>query len=84
MLIVQDDRHFVANRLANSPAGLLDPAAPLLTLRGFCPQCGAASLELRDDLSLREFRISGLCQSCQDAIFDGGPREIPVDPATFS
>jgi len=25
--------------------------------------------EFRDDLSRREYRISGLCQSCQDAIF---------------
>ncbi len=27
------------------------------------------SLEFRDDLSKREFTISGMCQTCQDQIF---------------
>lgn len=28
-------------------------------------------LNFRDELSRREYEISGLCQSCQDAVFDG-------------
>lgn len=27
------------------------------------------NLELRDELSEREYRISGLCQTCQDIVF---------------
>ncbi len=86
MLIEQQDRHEVANRLKNSPAGRLDPAAPLLALKGYCPGCGGEATEVRDELSLREFLISGLCQSCQDAVFgfDGEAMEVPTDPDLFA
>lgn len=32
--------------------------------------CGRRAAEFRDDASRREFAISGLCQHCQDIIFD--------------
>jgi hypothetical protein len=76
----------VANRLQNSPVGALDPAAPLLSLRGFCPTCGDGVTELRDELSFREYRISGMCQSCQDSVFGvdwEGPMEVATDPGLF-
>jgi hypothetical protein len=85
--IDQNDRHYVANRLAASPAGKLDPGTPLLVLRGYCPLCSAeAGPEFRDEGSLREYRISGMCQSCQDKFFgvDGeGPMETSTDPVLF-
>jgi len=87
MEVTQQHRHDAANRLQNSPVGLLDTAAPLLVLRGYCPMCSEAVHELRDEGSLREFGISGLCQTCQDSVFgiDGeGPMETAVDPSTFS
>lgn len=31
--------------------------------------CGCEATFFRDELSEREFRISGLCQRCQDSIF---------------
>lgn len=36
-----------------------------------CPFCRKPVLEenFRDELSKKEFRISGLCQSCQDEYF---------------
>jgi hypothetical protein len=38
--------------------------------RGMCPRCGKqAKDDFRDDVSRREYVISGLCQPCQDAIF---------------
>ena len=40
---------------------------------GRCPFCGKTidvEIEFRDELSLKEFGISGLCQSCQDEFFD--------------
>lgn len=39
--------------------------------RGDCPLCKRKvdRSEFRDELSRREFEISGLCQSCQDDIF---------------
>lgn len=39
---------------------------------GVCPFCKKPVdiNEFRDELSLREYRISGLCQSCQDDFFE--------------
>lgn len=38
---------------------------------GHCPICNNKIFinEFRDSLSIKEFRISGLCQNCQDRIF---------------
>lgn len=38
---------------------------------GMCPLCGKAinPADFRDTLSVKEFRISGMCQECQDSIF---------------
>jgi len=34
--------------------------------------CGGPAIEFRDEISRREYRISGLCQKCQDLVFEGG------------
>jgi hypothetical protein len=34
--------------------------------------CGNNNVVLRDDLSAKEYLISGLCQDCQDALFGTG------------
>jgi hypothetical protein len=83
--VFEEDRKAVGNRLANSPLGSLDPAASLLVVAGFCPLCGNGVQSLRDELSLKEWRISGLCQSCQDETFgfDGEAMSTPVDPSTL-
>lgn len=41
--------------------------------KGLCPICGKKidpKTEFKDDLSRREFKISGLCQKCQDSTFN--------------
>jgi hypothetical protein len=35
-----------------------------------CVSCGKQATQFRNDLSKREYTISGLCQSCQDSVFD--------------
>ena len=35
-----------------------------------CALCGASATQFRDDLSRREFSISGMCQHCQDRTFE--------------
>ena len=35
----------------------------------FCALCKKEVLEFRDALSEKEYRISGMCQHCQDEIF---------------
>lgn len=34
-----------------------------------CSWCGRPATEFRDDLSRKEYTISGFCQSCQDKTF---------------
>jgi hypothetical protein len=34
-----------------------------------CVMCGSVAREFRDDLSRKEFTISGICQKCQDETF---------------
>lgn len=36
-----------------------------------CPRTGVHN-SFRDSLSVREYRISGMCQTCQDSVFEGG------------
>lgn len=35
-----------------------------------CPMCNKEITGFRDELSKREYEISGLCQECQDKIFN--------------
>ena len=35
-----------------------------------CVTCGGEANEFRDDLSRREYSISGMCQACQNSVFD--------------
>lgn len=44
----------------------------ILDFNGKCPMCGKeidVSTEFKDNLSIKEYFISGLCQSCQDKAF---------------
>jgi len=34
-----------------------------------CTICGQEATRFRDKLSIKEYRISGMCQSCQDKVF---------------
>jgi hypothetical protein len=42
--------------------------------QGRCPFCKQHVClgSFRDNLSVKEYRISGLCQSCQDGVFGSG------------
>ncbi len=37
---------------------------------GLCATCGSSAGLFRDDLSRREYGISGMCQPCQDMVFN--------------
>ena len=34
-----------------------------------CTWCGKAATDFKDELSRKEYTISGFCQSCQDQVF---------------
>ena len=36
---------------------------------GVCATCAGEVGPFRDDLSCKEYRISGMCQTCQDKVF---------------
>jgi len=42
--------------------------------QGLCPQCDKRVRGFNDELSMTEYKISGLCQQCQDDFFGAGGR----------
>ncbi len=44
-----------------------------LKTQGKCPTCKQPINveEVRDELSWKEYEIAGMCQSCQDEVFEG-------------
>ncbi len=40
-----------------------------LIMEGKCPKCKDIITKFRDELSLKEYKISGLCQECQDEVY---------------
>jgi len=51
------------------PIDKLFPEKAILKQEGRCPICGKQIGTFRDELSQKEFEISGCCQKCQDLIF---------------
>lgn len=56
-------------RLMDSPI----PGSVTNVAKGICPFCKVVVKleEFKDNLSRTEFKISGLCQKCQDEMFGG-------------
>lgn len=48
-------------------------------LINICPSCRGSASKFRDELSKKEYSISGLCQSCQDKVFSPMPEERDLD-----
>jgi len=62
----------VAN-IESKPVGQLNIRNFMSLIRGAtCPQCSGNIIAFRDELSVKEYKISGLCQHCQDDFF-GAP-----------
>lgn len=40
-----------------------------LIQKGQCPSCKKVIEGFRNAISLKEYRLSGLCQECQDGVF---------------
>lgn len=75
-LYVLDSRHYrvETRKLSTMREKLTDMLGnvELVVSQASCPICGSEITydEFTDDLSVREFEISGMCQSCQDMFFD--------------
>ena len=48
---------------------LFDRSRSLSMFNFECPTCGGPVGKFKDELSEREYRISGMCQKCQDEVF---------------
>jgi len=55
--------------IPEKPADLLFPQRRRKMSEGICAVCEEKIHGFRDELSEREFLISGLCQKCQDKTF---------------
>jgi len=55
----------------NKPVFQVYPSWRELVINRFCPQCAKKIVEtdFREEISKREYSISGLCQVCQDLVF---------------
>lgn len=53
------------------PVDILFPTERAMKEMALCPFCqvGINEADFRDALSVKEYHISGLCQSCQDEVF---------------
>lgn len=43
---------------------------------GVCVLCNQPAIEFKDELSRKEYTISGMCQKCQDDVFGGDDEEL--------
>lgn len=41
-----------------------------LIIQGNCPRCGKKITVFKDEIAEQEYRRSGLCQRCQDELYD--------------
>lgn len=67
--------------MQSRPSDLIFPKAAAARREGICPFCHQLvdTNSFRDELSRKEFGISGLCQKCQDETFKDPDEEKDMD-----
>jgi hypothetical protein len=53
------------------PIEILNPDHAEQVATGVCTTCRGDATQFNDELSQKEHGISGMCQSCQDEVFNG-------------
>lgn len=59
----------IQSSLENMSAFLFNRSRKKAILQKICVKCGGSAKNFKDQLSQKEYSISGLCQKCQDFIF---------------
>ena len=59
----------MANPGPKRPADMIWPDRRSIIRSDKCISCGSEAITFRDALSVREYGISGMCQTCQDQVF---------------
>ena len=52
--------------------GLAGKSRTVTISKGLCMTCEGRAIQFRDAISQDEYRISGMCQCCQDSVFGVG------------
>lgn len=60
----------IQNSLETMSAIFFNRSRKQSILQRTCVKCGGSAKIFKDELSQKEYSISGLCQKCQDIIFD--------------
>ena len=63
----------------SKPAFAIFPEAADRIMQSICVTCpnDIVEMDFRDETSTKEYGISGMCQSCQDAVFGVEPEANP-------
>ena len=48
-------------------------------MQGVCTYCAVTLDDFRDEISAKEYSISGMCQSCQDKTFGVSEEELEAE-----
>lgn len=57
------------NDIPFRPADFLFPNRRKSIASGSCSHCGGEAKTFKNDVSRKEYAISGFCQTCQDEVF---------------
>ena len=73
---IMKSKEQIAIEYEKKPAGKIFPEAAGNIRKGICPTCEKPVGKFKDDISEREYGISGMCQKCQDSVFGTQTDEI--------
>lgn len=62
-------KHLLRKPDLSKPVFKILPEAAKAVENDKCPTCGMPVGGFRDELSRKEYGISGMCQACQDSVF---------------
>jgi hypothetical protein len=62
----------IQNFLDNLAKSAFGRTAPEAIEKRICTVCGQAVTGFKNEVSVREYQITGYCQKCQDDVFEGG------------
>ena len=68
-LITEEDKNELVKKLSSPTIRKRFPSAVEDAKDDICPSCKQKITEFRDSQSIAEYKISGLCQKCQDRLF---------------
>ena len=69
-LIDKAEKSEVIENILEGVSQLIGTPRSVAFKEGICVLCGGEAKEFRDTISEKEFSLSGMCQNCQDEMFE--------------